>query len=281
MRLAVLGDLHGCFDPTDVLQLDARGLDLVCFVGDLGTTWHRDTLRVARDIGRLRTPAVVVPGNHDATSPVAVALEGLGILGQRPGAGARSRRRVEALRRALGPVALGGYTRHPLGPDRALIVGRPHAMGRWPSFPAALSDRFGVRSFAESAARLRALVDGAPASVLFLAHLGARGLGGGPRDPHTFYGRADLGDPDLADAVAYARASGRRVLAVLSGHLHHVGTDRDWQRDVDGVLHVNAARVPRWFRGPAGPVRHHVEVELGPDGARAQEILLESPGARW
>ncbi len=283
MRLAVLGDLHGCFDDADVRALDARGLGLVCFVGDLGGWTHREVEPVARRISTLKTRALLLPGNHDGTSPLGVLAEATGWLRRRPGAGRRAVRRADRLRVALGPVALAGYTLHPLGEHGpTLIAARPHAMEpRWLTFPQALEARFGVSTLADSAARLRSLVDAARGDLVFLAHNGPAGLGGGPRDPFTFYGRRDLGDPDLADAVAYARASGRRVLAVVAGHLHHSGADRDWDVVRDGVRYVNAARVPRWFTGPQGPVRHHVELELGPDGAVAHEILLPSPGARW
>lgn len=278
MRLAVLGDLHGCFDAADVAALDARGLDLVCFVGDLGGPLHRDTLTVARRIAALRTPAVVLPGNHDATSPLGVLAEATGWFRSRPGAARRGVRRTDALRRALGPVALGGYSLHPVpGRDVTVIAARPHAMepARLPFAPV-LAARFGVSTFAESAARLRALVDRAPGDLVFLAHDGPAGLGSGPRAPFSLRGR-DLGDPDLADAIGYARDRGRRVLAVLAGHLHHRGHDRDTIVADRGALVVNAARVPRW----EGRGRHHVEIERGPDGVSAAAIVLPSPGAGW
>jgi uncharacterized protein (TIGR04168 family) len=283
VRIAVLGDLHARFDAEDVENLDAAGLDLVCFVGDLGGPLHRDTLAVARQISRLHTRALLVPGNHDATSPLGVLAEATGIGRFRPGAGARSLARIDALRAALGPVTLAGYSLHPF-PDHGVTVvaARPHAMEpRWLTFPQALEARFGVTTLAESADRLRALVDRAPGDLVFLAHNGPAGLGSGPRDPFTFYGRRDLGDPDLAAAIAYARAAGRRVLAVVAGHLHHRSADRDWSVVRDGIATVNAARVPRWFRGPTGPVRHHVELTIREGAVEVREILLPSSGARW
>ena len=88
------------------------------------------------------------------------------------------------------------------------------------------------------------------------------------------YGGHAMGDPDLADAVAYAAERGRRVLAVVAGHLHHVGTDRDWWVRRDGVLNVNAARVPRVFEDGGRTVRHHVEIRIGAGRADVEQILL-------
>ncbi|MCA9492982.1 MAG: metallophosphoesterase [Myxococcales bacterium] len=277
MRIAVVGDIHRHWGPRDVELLDGRGLDLVLFTGDLGDMLHRGTLDVARQIARLRTPAVLVPGNHDGTHPLGVLAEGLGVLRRRPGASRRAARRLDALRHALGPVALGGYSLHPFPRHGlTLVVGRPHGMDeRWLTFGQAVGARHGPEDHASSCALLRRLVDRAPpGDLIFLAHDGPAGLGSGDRDPFTFYGRRDMGDPDLADAVAYAAERGRRVLAVVAGHLHHVGTDRDWWVRRDGVLNVNAARVPRVFEDGGRTVRHHVEIRIGAGRADVEQILL-------
>jgi hypothetical protein len=68
------------------------------------------------------------------------------------------------------------------------------------------------------------------------------------------------------------------VLAVVAGHMHwqprSAGTRR-WQTVSDGILYVNAARVPRIFPSAAGFVHHHVELTLGPAGVTASEVLVE------
>lgn len=273
MRIALVGDVHERWGAEDSEQIDALGYDLVVFVGDLGDRLHRRTLAVARRIATLRTRALLVPGNHDATTPLGVLAEAIGVPVSRPGAGARALRRLDALQRALGPVALAGYTLHPY-PDHGLTVvaGRPHAMdGRRLTFPDALRARFGVGSLAASTRRLCDLVDATDGAVVFVAHNGPRGLGAEGDAPFSHAGR-DLGDPDLADAVAWARRTGRAVPAVLAGHFHHDGTDRRWRVERDGTLYVNAARVPRVLPD----ARHHVEVRVEAGVATAREVLRSS-----
>jgi hypothetical protein len=45
----------------------------------------------------------------------------------------------------------------------------------------------------------------------------------------------------------------------------------------DGILYVNAARVPRIFRRGPEVVRHHVAVGVAGDGATATEVLVHTP----
>ena len=154
------------------------------------------------------------------------------------------RRRVDALAQALGPVRLAGYSRHDLA-GLTVIAARPHAMdGRWLSFSRYLAARFGISQLDESRQRLCRLVDGAPPdrAIVFLGHNGPAGLG--HRGPWGL-GRRDVGDPDLAAAVLHALASGRRVAAVVAGHVHHRDGEsaRRWWARRDGVLYVNPARV--------------------------------------
>ncbi|MEQ1507813.1 MAG: hypothetical protein ABMB14_36630, partial [Myxococcota bacterium] len=125
------------------------------------------------------------------------------------------------------------------------------------------------------AARLRALVDAAPGALVFVAHNGPNGLGADRAAPFALRrGRRDLGDPDLADAVGYARDRGRTVLAVVAGHLHHRGANRRWQVERDGVLYVNAARVPRIRVDRGRTVRHHVELRIADGRAAARAVWI-------
>src|SRR5699024_5649641 len=126
---------------------------------------------------------------------------------------------------ALGPVRLGGYNVDHLDDELGLLMARPHAMGgdRF-YYRGYMERRFGVRNFEESEAKLCALVDQAPKNLIVLAHNGPAGLGEGKKAPfgNDFkppYG--DFGDPDLQAAIAHARGTGRRVLAVVAGHMHH------------------------------------------------------------
>lgn len=276
MRLALVGDVHGVWGDPDVEQIDRLGYAAVLVTGDLPGRLHRDTLAVARAIARLRTPVYAIAGNHDGTAPLQVAAEALDTFRDLPWHQRLQRLRVAELDEALRPHVLGGYSLHTLSDGDLsvdLLVARPHAMGgAHLTFRAWLRERYGVASMEESAERLKALVDEARHPIVVLCHNGPRGLGvGGP------WGLSrqdrDLGDLDLAEAVAHAHATGKRVLAVCGGHVHH-GRDRAWRVERDGVLYVNAARVPRVFRYEGRTVRHHVRLHLDARGAVAEELLL-------
>jgi uncharacterized protein (TIGR04168 family) len=274
VRIALLGDLHEHWSPADVEAIDALGYDLVLFVGDLADTLHRRTLQVARAISPLRTPALLLPGNHDATTPFGVLAEAGHLDLRRPGAAARAVARSEALRAALGPVRVAGYSVHPF-PDAGVTVvaARPHAMdGSRLCFPQALQALFGIATLEDSVRRLRALVDEARGTLVFLAHNGPTGLGTDRQAPFAVMGR-DLGDPDLADAVAYARRSGRRVAAVVAGHIHHRG-QRRWLVEQEGTVIVNAARVPRVWQENGREVRQHLELVVHDGRALVREVKL-------
>jgi len=282
LTLAIVGDVHLHWGGDDVQHFACRAYDRVLFVGDLGGYRHGPTLAVCRSIAGLGSPALVVPGNHDGPSLGALAGE---VAGKPRLVRAFSRgqgKRMEEIRKALGAVEVGGFSRHPLNDGVDLIVGRPHSMGGpTPAFTPFLAKRFGVGTMAESAERLRAVVESSGAErLIFLAHNGPTGLGDRRGDLWGCDFRdeeGDQGDPDLADAVAFARESGRQVLAVVAGHMHHRlrgGGTRSWQASRDGVLYVNAARVPRVFREGGRTVRHHVALTVDDDGCSAREVLV-------
>ncbi len=257
-RLAVYGDVHGAFDPDEARALDGMGYDGVLFVGDLGTLAPGSRRRVARAIGSLRTPTLVLPGNHDGPSPLGILREAVFHGWHPPGSARRLHRRTEALARALEPVPLVGYATHPLG-GLTVASARPWAMdGRRTSFDGALERRHGVSGLADSAARLRRLLASCSGPVVVLAHNGPAGLGARPQDPWSLDGR-DAGDPDLAAALTDAPS----VRAVVAGHMH-LGSTRDAFRTHRGILHVNAAEVPRRGR--------HVELVVDHDGAVARWV---------
>jgi len=282
VKLAIVGDIHGHWGDEDVRWFNASDRDALLFTGDLAGFRHADTLRIARSIGGLEKPAFLVPGNHDTAPLVAflAELSGNDLLRR---LSTRQGRRHEELRDALGPVVVGGFTKHALG-DVDLIVGRPHPMGGSEfSFRRHLEAVYGVSDLEQSAARLAALVDGARERVIFLAHNGPTGLGEHRTDifGRDFGGReGDWGDADLRAAVDRAVASGRAVLAVVAGHMHHRiqgGGKRAWQVERDGVLYVNAARVPRVFAAGgtrrSRKMRHHVLLTIDGGRAQAEEVL--------
>ena len=279
MRIAIVGDVHVQWSRADSRALDRLGYDLVLFVGDLGDPLHRHTRRTARRIATLQTRALMIPGNHDGTTPLGVLAESLGLGRRRPGAATRAQRRLDVLQSDLGPVTLVGYTVHPL-PGLTILAARPHAMdGRRLCFPQLLLARHGIASLEASAERLEALIDATRGPLLFLAHNGPRGLGSGADAPWSVGGQ-DIGDPDLQRAIATARRRERRVLAVIAGHVHHRGADRRWRVVSDEILYLNVARVPRIRHTPGGVRRHHVALTLAQGGSYAEELWLPVPGPR-
>ncbi len=116
--------------------------------------------------------------------------------------------------------------------------------------------------------------------LIFLAHNGPTGLGQSPTD---IWGRdfqpvgGDFGDPDLEQAIAYARKQGKQMLAVVAGHLHQrtkSGQTRRWLVQRNGICYVNATRVPRIFQSGENQVHHHVRLELGETAVSVKEISV-------
>ncbi len=287
LRIGVVGDVHLQWDDEDVRLLDAEAYDLVLITGDLGGYRARGAADVGQRMAQLRTRAIAIAGNHDAVHAAQLVSEALPqgrplrhMLARGQGA------RVHALERALGPVTLGGYSVHKAGPCH-LVVGRPHSMGGPElAFERQLRARYGVASMEASADLLCARVDETPAdgTLIFLAHNGAFGHGQRRddlcgRDFHRDEG--DWGDRDLERAVLHAQQSGRKVAAVVSGHMHlrlRGGGRRVDQLTSQGTLHLNAAEVPRHRRArKGGPVtaRHHVRLTIDAEGqARAEHVWL-------
>ncbi len=283
LQIAVLGDLHGQFDEADVAALNADLPDLVLFVGDLCRyVSPRQTRRMARHIGALRMPALVVAGNHDVANLPQIMAEMRGHPRLARWLGRRHRWHHEQLRQALAPAVLGGYSRHEIetnGQAVAVVVGRPYALGGSQfSFAPVLEAVYGVRDLESSAARLCQIVDETACDrLIFLAHNGPHGLGEQPEDPWGCDfdpARGDYGDRDLSVAILHARRQGRQVLAVIAGHMHRrsrSGHERAWHHQQDGTHYVNAAEVPRVRDGQHGQRRHQVRLEIGAGGVLVQD----------
>jgi len=287
LRIGVVGDVHRCFDAVDVEQLDGLDYVAILFVGDIAGYFHSGGVETAQLISELQTPAMVIPGNHDAANVGQMAAEvlendalaGLFDLGQWD--------RERDFEAALGRVELVGYSRHPIddGERRVEVIAcRPHsAGGPRLAFRPHLRDRYDVQDFEDSRRRIAAQIDRSEVDdLIFLAHNGPTGLGDTREDIWGCDFReseGDFGDPDLEHAIAYARERGKRVLAVLAGHMHHAlrgGGLRQWCLERDGTLYVNAARVPRIFERDGRLLRHHVELTIDDDGVRAREVVLGS-----
>jgi uncharacterized protein (TIGR04168 family) len=286
MRIAVVGDVHLCWDDRDVELIDRAGYDLVLFVGDLAGYGPAGALEVARSIAKLRTAALVLPGNHDAVTLPQLAAEVFRAPNAlRSALALGMARRVAALARALEPVPLGGYSLHRF--ERAglhVVAARPHSIGGPRlGFRRYLASAFGVRTLTDSAARLCALFDAIPEQepIVVLAHCGPTGLGDRRTD---IYGcdfrpeQGDWGDEDLRLALLHARATHKRVLCIASGHMHHHvrgGGQRRWHVERDDVHYVNAARVPRSKRRAPSARRHHVSLTLEGGALAVREVWLD------
>jgi uncharacterized protein (TIGR04168 family) len=89
-------------------------------------------------------------------------------------------------------------------------------------------------------------------------------------------GGGDWGDPDLEHAIEHALDRGKRVLAVVAGHMHlrtKQGAERDWITERRGIHYVNAARVPRILAVQDDIQRHHVALTVRTDGMTIEEVL--------
>jgi uncharacterized protein (TIGR04168 family) len=286
VRVAVVGDVHLKWSESDVEYFNDSDYDIVLFVGDLANYRHKKALAVAESIGRLRVPALLLPGNHDAVLAAqlvaevaqrSVAVEMLGLFG---------RGLAAELRASLGSVVQCGYSVHRVaGKGLSIVAGRPHAMGGSQlSFAPLLRREHGIADLEDSRRRYRALIDAVQDErILFLAHNGPYGLGADRADIWGCDFRAaagDFGDSDLTDAVAYAKGRGKKVAAVVAGHMHRRvrgGGERVWKQSVDDVLYVNAAEVPRIRRRAGRVAHHHVRVLVG-NPSTAEDIWV--PGSK-
>lgn len=286
MKLAVIGDVHHAYNEVDTAYFNASDHDALLFTGDIYNFSLERGLRAAAELARLQKPALLVPGNHDAIHPAQLAAEITRHTGLIRLTSMGHSKRVRDLREAVGGVQVGGYAIHRLKEGLDVVSGRPHSMGGSSiSFAPHLADAYGVRTIHDSVNRMRQCIDQSDASQLvFLAHNGPTGLGG---RRHDLWGadflreEGDFGDADLRHAIDYALSRGKRVLAVIAGHMHHRirgGGKRKWYERRDGVLYINAARVPRIFEERGGVFHHHVDLFIEDGHAEAVEVIRQTDG---
>ena len=285
----ILSDLHlgrttrAAVSPESIASLCAP-FDRVVLNGDVYEAHHpalkeRGTeawLNLQDQLVAAGCDLIPIAGNHDGPSPLAILREAIvGPSGWgRPVS--RTTDRVDALRRALGAVQLGGYSLHKLG-ELSVLAARPFAMDhRHLSFASILRKRHSVGSLHQSRDRLCALVDRVQGPYLILSHNGPHGLGTHRGAPYALnrLGR-DNGDRDLAEAIRYAIECDRAPLAVVSGHMHHnARKPRAWKTHHRGVLCINAARVPRHERSGE---RHLVRLTVQPGRVTARAEIYRAP----
>lgn len=266
LTLAVIGDIHDQWEDRDARALEALGIDLVLFVGDVGN----EAVGLVRAIAQLSLPKAVILGNHDAWYSATP-------WGRKK---CPYDRRVED--RVQQQLDFLGVTHVGYGcldfPDlNVSVVGsRPFSWGgpKW-QCEDFYGDRYGINGFEDSITRM---VDSALAAtcdrLIFLAHCGPTGLGSQPEDPcgkdwHPIGG--DYGDPDLAQAIAQVQARGMVLPLVAFGHMHHRlrhrtdRTRRSLHVDTQGTVYVNAAHVPRIVQTPEGARRNFSLVQIEGD----------------
>jgi uncharacterized protein (TIGR04168 family) len=284
-RIGIIGDLHTHWDAVDVAQFNHSDYDLLLFTGDLGGGTRSSSLRMARMMSRLEKDTLVMPGNNDTGDIAELAAE----LSHGAGIKHLSAIRAGTFGGRQTSVRLCGYSSHRLqreGVDVTLIAARPHSMGG-PSlaFPQHMAAHYEVGDLAASRQRLLALVDRAPTRrIVFFAHNGPTGLG---EAPDAMWGcdfkpnGGDWGDPDLTSAIDHAHARGLQVIAVIAGHMHlrtKCNRQRPWLQERDGIAYVNAARVPRIFASGDDVHRHHLAMEVSPEGVVVTEVHVPQDG---
>ena len=287
VQIAIIGDVHQGIDAADIRYLNGTDIDLVLLTGDLASWWPWEAEKAAGILAGLQKPALFIAGNHDTVYPHQLLAEVFGwrrlsrlfSLGQA--------RRAGRLRQALGPVIWGGFSTHTFsaaGLRFDVIAGRPLSHGGpTVAYRSYLERQFEVTTMAEASQRLCQCVDQARSDqLIFLAHNGPTGLGAKRGD---IWGRdfvaeeGDHGDPDLQAAVAYAVQRGKRVIAVVAGHMHQQlkgGGRREWYVVDDGIHYINAAQVPRIFEYQGQTVHHHVRLSFDESTVEVTEMLVPS-----
>ena len=236
VEIAVLGDLHGAFDAALDVPLLERHPVRVC-TGDLTPNRGRDRFDDAllQASGLASAGAFVVLGNHDGPT----AFTGRSFP--------KSYERLEAV---LGDLHIGARLIELPELRLSLVGARPLSSGGDDlRFVPPGRKGWTIADWADELTRLLAAARGD--RIVVLAHAGPTGLGSSRADIFGCdfrKGAGDWGDSDLRIALDRAAAAGRPVVADIAGHMHDQlrgGGQRIQAVREGGVLHVNAAIVPR------------------------------------
>ena len=263
IKIAVVGDIHDLWEADDGVALKELGVDLVLFVGDFGN----ESVEVVRVIASVDIPKAAVFGNHDAWY---TATE----WGRKKCPYDRKKEDWVQQQIDLLDSAHVGYGKLDFPKLNLTVVGsRPFSWGGsvWKNEQFYL-ERFGVKSFEESTARMVAAAKSAAyESVIFLGHNGPLGLGERAEDPCGKDWQplgGDFGDPDFEEAIAQARAAGKKIPLVTFGHMHHKlrHTQQYLRKAIytssEGTVYLNAASVPRIVENGSDRLRNFSLVSL-------------------
>ena len=263
ITIAVVGDIHDLWEADDGVALKELGVDLVLFVGDFGN----ESVEVVRAIASVDIPKAAVFGNHDAWY---TATE----WGRKKCPYDRKKEDWVQQQIDLLDSAHVGYGKLDFPKLNLTVVGsRPFSWGGsvWKNEQFYL-ERFGVKSFEESTARMVAAAKSAAyETVIFLGHNGPLGLGDRAEDPCGKDWQplgGDFGDPDLTDAITQTRAAGKKIPLVTFGHMHHnLRHTQQYLRKAiytssEGTVYLNAASVPRIVENGSDRLRNFSIVSL-------------------
>lgn len=147
--IALVGDLHSCWDDGDARFFNRSRYDKICVTGDLGSSGARNGVKIARSLSRLERETLVMLGNNDAEEYARITAELnyqagraelLSNLASDPNQLGSDRQRVQAC----------GFSAHEWSLDKlkvTVIAARPFALGgNQLSFPKQLEASTGFRS---------------------------------------------------------------------------------------------------------------------------------------
>jgi len=281
MKFALIGDIHGFWNQKDTEYFNQSDYDALFFTGDLGRLRYYGSFLPKFTLSGLTKKAFLIPGNWDGTNI-------FGMLGEITNQSILKRagsigyaKRMKAFSELVRPVPVMSYSSIVLSEEKdlALIVTRPHAMGGGFSFSRNISQHHFVANMEESILKLKKIVDTVKQeNIFFLSHNGPKGLGS---ERTSIYGAdfkpegGDFGDEDLMHAISYAKDIGKKVPAVLSGHMHHgipaLKKERQSLLYAGGTFYINGAKVPRIKKG-----RHfHTKIEWNGSSVTAIPTWVE------
>ncbi|MDY7013039.1 MAG: TIGR04168 family protein [Cyanobacteriota bacterium] len=273
LKIAAIGDIHEQWEPEDNLALKNLGVDLALFVGDFGN----EAVEVVRTIAALEIPLAAIMGNHDAWYTAST-------WGRKQSPYDHSKEDwVQQQLDLLGETHVGFSKQDFPEWDLSVVGGRPFSWGgqEWKN-QEFYRDRYGINNFTESTEKIVAAArETTCKTIIFLGHNGPLGLGDRAED---ICGKdweprgGDHGDPDLAEAIAQVRTSGKHIPLVTFGHMHHRLRHTQQQlrtaicKHPNGTVYLNAAAVPRIVRLEDETLRNFSLIHL--QGGTVVEVTL-------